>query len=281
MRHAPARLREDLGAGRVVVRVAVGHVVVLVRVEVPIRISLVDASDLANRAVGPLERVGEDHFGAVHAQDALALGRDVLRDAEAHAVTARRANHGVGNPGVSGRGVEDGATRLQETGALALEHHAEGGPILHRAARVLPFGLRVQLDPLRHLPLQAPEAQQWRVADQVENRVRRGRRSGAHPGLHKKDEVPIVRCGGRRSDVARPEVLSGVRPRQRAGQRVPLKIGPPFRGSRFWRLRYPASPAGRKVSGRSTSSVDRGRDPVNNPAHATDPDHHRRRGREL
>ena len=185
MGHAAAGLREDLRPGRVVVRVAVRRVVVLVRVEVAIRIGLVDAPHLADRAVGPFQRIGEDDVGPVRAEDALPFGRDVLRDAQADAVTARRADHRVGDAGVAGGRVEDDPALLEAAGAFALEDHPQCGAILDRAARVLPLGLGVQLHAGGHIAFEAAQAHERRVADQVDNRVVRGRRGSADLAFHK------------------------------------------------------------------------------------------------
>ena len=81
----------------------------------------------------------------------------------------RRANHRVGDAGVAGRGVEDDLVARQLSGPLAVRNHPRGGPVLDRSPGILPLGLRVKLDiPQTHL--EARQADQWRISNQVDNR---------------------------------------------------------------------------------------------------------------
>ena len=118
-------LRDDLGAGGFEVRLPVGVVVVLIRVEVAVRIGVVDFADLADRAVRTLVGGRQHEFGAVGFQDALALDRGVDRQAELHLVAARRADHGVGDAGVAAGGVDQGLVAGQLAGTLAVQNHVE------------------------------------------------------------------------------------------------------------------------------------------------------------
>ena len=65
VRHATARLLENLGPVVVEVRAPVGVVAVLVRVEVATRIGGVDPPRLVDGAVAAFHRIGEDDLGAV------------------------------------------------------------------------------------------------------------------------------------------------------------------------------------------------------------------------
>ena len=90
-----------------------------------------------------------------------------------HSVTLiaqRRADHRVGDAGVAGGGVEDHlpGRELRPTRSPSWIIRS-AGPVLHRAAGVLPLGFRVQLD-AGHVALDAPQADERRVADQVDDR---------------------------------------------------------------------------------------------------------------
>ena len=101
-------------------------------------------------------------------QNPLALGRDVLRHAQPHAIAARRADHRVGDAGVARRRVEDDLVARQRARPLAVGNHPGRRPILHRAAGILPLGLGVELD-VAQTRLEARQADQGRIADQIDD----------------------------------------------------------------------------------------------------------------
>src|SRR6185295_4752276 len=73
MREASARLLDDFRGGGVVVCLPVGVVVVLVRIEIPLRIVRIQLARCADCAVGALERIGEHELGAERAKNQLPL----------------------------------------------------------------------------------------------------------------------------------------------------------------------------------------------------------------
>ena len=77
MRDAAVGLLPDLRRRRVVMRAPVERVVVLVGIEDAVGIGGEPPPRFANRAVGALERIGEDQLRPVGVQDAPALRRDV------------------------------------------------------------------------------------------------------------------------------------------------------------------------------------------------------------
>ena len=177
------------GAGRVVVRAPVERVVVLVRVEVPLRVGGKPAPRLADRAVRALERIGQHQLRAIRPQHALAFRRDVVRHAQPHRYAERGAEHRVGNAGVARGRVEQGLARRQRAAGQPLEHHPPRRPILHGPARVGELRLAVELD-AGLVQLDPVEPDERSAPDQVEQRrgaTCRGKQGGRHGG---KPEVP-------------------------------------------------------------------------------------------
>ena len=111
-------------------------------------------------------------------QDPLPLGRDVLGHAQPHAVAARGADHRVGDAGVARRGVEQDLVARQRARPLAVGNHPRRRPVLHRAARVLPLGLGVELD-VAQARLEARQPDQRRISDQIDD----GRDVRGSPGV--------------------------------------------------------------------------------------------------
>ena len=159
----------DFRAGGGFVRLGVGRVVVLIRLEVAVGIGLEDFARLEDGAVGALQRIGEDELGAKGAADALALVGDVARHDQPHAVAQRRADHRQRDAGVAAGGVEDDLVRRQQAALDAVAHHHQRWPILDRAAGIEALQLGLQHDVFRQVRGDALQPGQRSVADEIEN----------------------------------------------------------------------------------------------------------------
>ena len=160
----PVGLLEELGPGRLVVRAPVGRITVLIRVEVGVRVLGVELLRHADRSVGSLQGAGPHHVGPVDAEQALSLLGDARRDAELDGISERRAEHGVRDPGIAGRRVEQGAAGPERPRAEAVEDHRGGRAVLHGSAGVLRFELGVDLD--ARMRLEPAETHQRGIADE-------------------------------------------------------------------------------------------------------------------
>ena len=119
--------------------------------------------------------IAEDGLGAVRFEDALALFAGVAGENQLDLVAAIGADHGVGDAGIAAGGIENGPVVVQFAGALAIEHHVEGGPVLDAAAGVEILGLAVDFD-AGELALNLFQAQQGRITDGREQRLGFGAR---------------------------------------------------------------------------------------------------------
>src|SRR5205085_7565191 len=125
------------------------RVVILIGIKVEVGIFSVQATRFTNRAVRAFERAGQHKLDAVGAQYLLALLTGVLRQSELDAVAARRANPAISDAGVAARRIKDDLVARETACALAFQDHAKRGPVLDRAARVEPLGLRANLNATR------------------------------------------------------------------------------------------------------------------------------------
>ena len=148
-----------------------------VRVLVDVHVARVgrQAPRLADRAVGPLERIGEDELGAEGARDALSLERDAVGHGEEKTVAAHRADERERDAGVPARRVEHHAVLGDAPLLLGCDDHPETGTVLHAAPGVRRLELRPQL--AAQSRADAPELQERRAADALEDRP-------AHPIAH-------------------------------------------------------------------------------------------------
>ena len=98
----------------------------------------------------------------------LRSGGDVGGHAESDGEAHGRAEHGVGDAGVAGGGVEEGFAGERELAlALGVGDDGGGGAVFDAAAGVGPLGFAEDLD-AGQCARQAVETQQRRVADAVE-----------------------------------------------------------------------------------------------------------------
>src|SRR5689334_21838070 len=103
MRDAPTSLLPDFRPRPLVVRPPVGLVVVLVRVEIFLRLTLNHLTRDQLRPVRPPERVRLDDLRAVDSKDSLALYARILRQAERNLVSERRPDHRISYPRIAAR----------------------------------------------------------------------------------------------------------------------------------------------------------------------------------
>ena len=168
-RDAAVGLTPDLGACGAVVRFGVARVEVLV--------GLIGARHLTGQPVRDrvvrLRRVALDvggadhHLGAVRAQQADLLRRHLVGHDEDHLVALDRRGHRKPVAGIAGGGLDDGASRAQQSTALRVLEHREPDAVLDAAARVelLELGQDQRPEPLGDLA----QPDQRGVADQVED----------------------------------------------------------------------------------------------------------------
>src|SRR2546425_631865 len=147
----------------------VRRVGVLVDVHIALPLGGGHALRLADRAVGPLERIGEHELGTERADDAFALERDLVRHAELEGVTAHRADHRQCDPGVPARRVEDRSAAAQAALLFGGEDHPEARPVLDAAARIRALDLRPEL--AAEAGPDAMQRDEWRLADALEDRA--------------------------------------------------------------------------------------------------------------
>ena len=164
VRDAPARLLEYLDRRAFVMRARVGGVGVLIGIEVRVGVVSHQLAHHPNRAVRALARVAVHDLRAKRFDEGLALGADVARHYELHAIALGSPDERVGDAGVARRGVDDHPAPCQRAATLAVLDHRKRGPVLHRPARVEPLGLGVHLE-ARELALEHAHPQKRRVAD--------------------------------------------------------------------------------------------------------------------
>ena len=163
VRELAVNLPDNLRPGRLVVGLPVGVVIILVRIEIQFRIVPVKFTGFLNRPVGRAVRIGQDQLGPISLQNLLSLAAGVGRQAQSDFVAAMGADHGVGDPRVAARGVQDDLPRTQRAAALAFEDHIKRGAVLDRASRVEPLRLGVDFN-RRHGARHPRQLQQRRVA---------------------------------------------------------------------------------------------------------------------
>jgi hypothetical protein len=78
------------------------------------------------------------------------------------------ADHRVGDAGVPGGGVEQDLVAGERARLLAVGNHPRRRAILHRAARITPLGLGVELD-VAETRLETRQPDEWGVSDQVDD----------------------------------------------------------------------------------------------------------------
>src|SRR2546428_2295962 len=145
VRHPTSRLLPDLWARPELMSERVRRIGVLVDVHIALPLGGGHTLRLADRAVGPLERIGEHELGAERADDAFALDRDLVRHAELEGVTAHRADHRQCDSGVPAGRVEDRSATAQASGLFGGKDHPEPRTVFDAAARVDALDLRPEL----------------------------------------------------------------------------------------------------------------------------------------
>ena len=140
MGHPALGLPPDLLRRRQVMRAGVRRMVVLIRIPVLVRPQGGEPPRLPNGAIRAFQRIGENDFRAVRVEQRLALLARVPGHAHRHADAGRGAQHRVRDRRVAARRVEQALGR-QFPPRDPVPQDEQRGAVLHRAARVEPFGL--------------------------------------------------------------------------------------------------------------------------------------------
>ena len=165
VRHPAAGLPPDLRARRLVVRLPVGRIAVLVRIEVLPWVGIALGAAGEDRAVGLERRVGQHQFRAVGLQDPLALGRGVARQEEPDRIAVGGTQHRVRDSRVAAGRIDDRLARPQIPREGSGPDHVGGGSVLDGSSGIEVLSLSVDADGpgLRN----AVQPDQRRVSDQI------------------------------------------------------------------------------------------------------------------
>src|SRR3990172_188756 len=137
------KVAEDFGAGGLVVGARVHLVAVLVRHPVR-RILGGDLLRLLDGAVRAARAIGVHDLRAVRGEQLRTLRADAFGDDDLQAIALDTADHGQGDAGVTGAGLEDDAVLREDAGALRLLDHVFGDAVFDAAAGVLALELGVE-----------------------------------------------------------------------------------------------------------------------------------------
>ena len=162
------QIAQDLRARGRVVRLGIGRVAVLIEHH-PVGMLRSHTPCDSDGFVGTPRPRGVDDLGTPHAQDLRALDRGVLRHHADEFVALELRGHSERDAGVAARGLEDGATRREQTVLLCLLDHAQRCAVLDGPGRIAVL----ELGPQAHIRAgrQAGQSDKRRVADRVEQRV--------------------------------------------------------------------------------------------------------------
>ena len=140
----PLGLLPDLRTGVLVVRARVVRVAVLVGLPGALGLAHQPVRDavVAVGVVGRHGRRADDHLGAVRLEHVALVLADLVGADEDALVAALLGDQGQADPGVAGGRLDDRAAGLQLAAGLGRVHHADGDPVLHRAAGVEVLDLR-------------------------------------------------------------------------------------------------------------------------------------------
>src|SRR6266478_8137242 len=117
--------------GTEIVGLPVCRVAVLIGIKIFVRIGGDNFLHTANRAVRAFIAGSSDHLRAKGCQDALALVRGAVWQAEGNRVAHRGTDHGVGNSSVAAGCVNDRFPVAQRAAVETGLNHAEGGTVLY------------------------------------------------------------------------------------------------------------------------------------------------------
>ncbi len=120
--------------------------------------------------LGRHRRGAHHHLGAVRAQQRHLLVAHLVGHHEDARVAALGGDDGETNPGVARRGLHDHTARLQQAVALGGVDHGDGGTILDAPTGVEQLDLGKQV--ARQMRADATKPDEWRVPDEVEQRIR-------------------------------------------------------------------------------------------------------------
>ncbi len=165
MSDAAPGLFEDLRAGRLVVRAPGHRVRILVGVPVAVGLRLEHEPDLADGAVGALERIGEQQLDAVGLQDRSAVLGNRAGDGERDLDPQARAQPRVGDAGVAGGRVEQDLVPGELAGLQGVLDDVEARAVLDRPAGIGPFRLGHDLDAVAELGKSEAHVEEGGVPD--------------------------------------------------------------------------------------------------------------------
>src|SRR5271163_1774464 len=144
MRDASAGLLPDFFGGGAIVRLPIRRIAVLIWVEVLFRFRCDDLMNAANCAVGAFVAGSNNELGPQSVEDALALVRGTLRQAEFHRIAEGRADHGIGNSRIAAGSIDDRLAGAQGAAGQTILNHAQRGSVLDGSSRIAPLRLGVE-----------------------------------------------------------------------------------------------------------------------------------------
>jgi hypothetical protein len=103
-------------------------------------------------------------------QDLFAFAGDILGHAESDREPLGRAEHGVGDSGISAGGIEQNFTGTQQAFAAAFGNDVSGSAVFNGSAWVVPFGLTQEYY-AGQIASNLVEAKERRVSDTLDQAV--------------------------------------------------------------------------------------------------------------
>src|SRR5262249_29600642 len=161
---APACLLPSLVRCRAVVRLPIRRIAVLIRIKVFLRLSLYDFVHSPDRPIRSFVSWRYHQLRAVGRQNPLPFVRSARRKAQLYGIPQRGADHRVRNPRIPTRRIDDRLARSELPASQPSLNQAQRGTVLHRPARIAPFGLGVEFD-IGEFASHSLQAEQWCVTD--------------------------------------------------------------------------------------------------------------------
>ena len=119
--------------------------------------------------VRAVHRAAENHLCPIRGDDFFPLDTDVGRDAQFDRIAQHRPDHGQGDAGIPGGGIENDLVRGQRSVFDSFLDHAQRRTIFDRAARIETFEFGIDPDAGRNIRAQPGDFKQRRIPNQMKN----------------------------------------------------------------------------------------------------------------